>query len=187
MSAVQLKALCKEQGLKVSGKKTELQARLREHFLEVAGIQKEKDEFDSMSDDDLRQSLTARALDSSGDRATLLARLRSDIKYIRELESALPPDGEQGFKTISDLLEAAAAEAGGAMSDILAEIKAKPKDSKWIDVTISSLGMTPQKYTSGGAPSVTATVLKELAGNPLADPPKYGTVSAILTTRCDVQ
>ena len=33
MTAVQLKALCKEQGLKVSGKKDELKERLREHFL----------------------------------------------------------------------------------------------------------------------------------------------------------
>jgi hypothetical protein len=33
MSAVQLKALCKEQGIKVAGKKDELKERLREHFL----------------------------------------------------------------------------------------------------------------------------------------------------------
>jgi SAP domain len=33
MSATQLKALCKEQGLKVAGKKDELSERLRQHFL----------------------------------------------------------------------------------------------------------------------------------------------------------
>ena len=33
MTATQLKALCKEQGLKVSGKKDDLKERLREHFL----------------------------------------------------------------------------------------------------------------------------------------------------------
>ena len=35
--------------------------------------------------------------------------------------------------------------------------------------------MEPEKYTIGGAPSVTAAVLKKLAGDPLGDDPKYGT------------
>ena len=64
MTAVQLKALCKEQGLKVSGKKAELQDRLREHFLASTQKSVEKDEFDSMSDDDLKASLAARGLDT---------------------------------------------------------------------------------------------------------------------------
>ena len=47
MTAVQLKAICKEQGLKLSGKKEDLKERIREHFLSRA--EKEKvDEYDEM-------------------------------------------------------------------------------------------------------------------------------------------
>jgi hypothetical protein len=47
-----------------------------------------------------------------------------------------------------------------------------------MDVTIRSLGMAPEKYTVGGAPSVTSDVLRKLAGDPYEIPPNYGTVSA---------
>ena len=50
------------------------------------------------------------------------------------------------------------------------------KNSKFIDVTIESLGLEPVKYTAKGTPSVTADVLRQLAGEPFADPPKYGLV-----------
>lgn len=174
MTAVQLKALCKEQGLKVSGKKAELQDRLREHFLASTQKGVEKDEFDSMSDDDLKASLAARGLDSSGKRQDLLQRLRDDIMYIRELETAIPPDAANGYRTISEALEAAA-KNGGATGEILADVKAKTSmESKHVDVTITSLGMQPGKYTAGGAPSVTADVLRGLAGDPYEDPPRYG-------------
>lgn len=83
MTAVQLKALCKEHGLKISGKKAELQDRLREHFLTVPlSVDAEDDEFDSMSDEELRLSLTSRNLDTSGDRSELLGRLKDDIDYM---------------------------------------------------------------------------------------------------------
>lgn len=50
------------------------------------------------------------------------------------------------------------------------------KEPKFVDVTIPSLGMKPEKFTAGGAPSVTADVLRGLAGDPFEDPPKYGSV-----------
>ena len=175
MTAVQLKALCKEQGLKVSGKKAELKDRLREHFLANSVLQP-NDELDAMSDKELVQSLVARGLDSSGDRAQLLERLRDDIKFIHELENALPPDEAQGYRTIGEALEAAA-QSGGAMEGILSDLRAKSeKKSKYIDITITSLGMKPEKETANGAPSVTADVLQALAGNPFKNPPKYGSV-----------
>lgn len=175
MTAVQLKALCKEQGLKVSGKKDELKDRLREHFLANAAPQP-TDELDAMSDKELVQSLVARGLDSSGDRATMLERLREDIKFIHELENAIPPDMAQGYRTIGEALEAAARN-GGAMEGILSDLKAKAgKKSKYLDITIKSLGMTPEKSTQNGAPSVTADVLRSLAGDPFENPPKYGSV-----------
>ena len=179
MTAVQLKALCKEQGLKVSGRKAELQDRLREHFLTSTQEETEKDEFDEMSDEDLKISVAARGLDTSGNREELLQRLRDDITYIRELETAIPPDAANGYRTISEALEAAA-KNGGAAGEILADVKAKASiESKHVDVTITSLGMEPGKYTAGGAPSVTADVLRGLAGDPFEDPPRYGLVSAI--------
>eukprot|EP00980_Cylindrotheca_fusiformis_P015853 scaffold4637_cov128-Cylindrotheca_fusiformis.AAC.24 len=174
MTAAQLKALCKEHGLKVSGKKAGLQDRLREHFLSSSQAEAEKDEFALMSDEELRLSLAARDLETSGDRSALLARLREDIMYIRDLETAIPPDAANGYRTISEALEAAA-KNGGTVGEILAAVNEKiSAEPKTIDVTITSLGMQPEKYTMGGAPSVTADVLRGLAGDPFQDPPRYG-------------
>ena len=173
MTAVQLKALCKEHGLKVSGRKAELQDRLRQHFLSTRQLDvQEEDDFDKMSDEDLRNSLAVRDLDTSGSRDDLLERIRADTKFMAELSVAT-----SGYKSISEALQAAA-NNGGATSEILESIKAKSKEEpKFIDVTIRSLGMQPEQFTAGGAPSVTADVLRKLAGDPYENPPKYGSVS----------
>lgn len=181
MTAVQLKALCKEQGLKVSGKKAELQERLRDHFLAnpTGSPVNQDDEFDDMTDEELRASLIGRGLDSTGGRKVLLERLREDLQFVRELEVAVPANVASGYKTISEALEAAARN-GGAAQEVLAAMKEKSsKVSKHIDVTVTSLGMRPTKVTAGGAPSVTADVLRSLAGDPFNDPPQYGSVSTI--------
>lgn len=176
MTAVQLKALCKEYGLKVSGKKADLQDRLREHLLKPPEIESTMDEFDEMSDEELRQSLAVRGMDDSGERKELLQRMREDIQFINELENVVPADS-LGHATIIDALEAAASK-GGVTEEILMSIKEKAmEEPKHIDITIQSLGMQPIKHTAGGAPSVTADVLRELAGDPFEDPPRYGTVS----------
>ena len=175
LKAVQLKALCKECGLKVAGKKADLQERLRDHLLSSPVNEVEEDEFDQMSDDDLRQSLSARNLDGSGDRIEILKRLRDDIQYMHQLETAVAPDAS-GHMTIIEALEAAARE-GGVAEEILQSIKEKASAKpKFIDVTVRSLGMEAIKHTAGGAPSVTADVLRKLAGDPFEDPPRYGTV-----------
>jgi len=174
MTGVQLKALCKEYGLKVSGKKTILKERLTEHLLSNPINDTVDDEFDQMTDDELRQSLTARNLDKRGDRSELMKRLRDDIQYMHELETVVPPDAS-GHQTIIEALEAAACE-GGVTEDILANLKEKSlAKSKYVDVTVRSIGMTALKYTAGGAPSVTADVLRQLAGDPFEEPPNYGT------------
>ena len=182
MNVAQLKALCKDQGLKVSGKKAVLQERLREHFLKEAQPATTVDEFDDMSDEDLRTSLGARELDTSGDRQEMLDRLREDIEFTQQIASATTGDSATGYKTISEALAAAAeSHDGGTITEILADIKSKTEQvPKWVDVTIRSLGMQPEKYTAGGAPSVTADVLRKLAGDPFADPPKHGAVSMIV-------
>ena len=173
MTAVQLKALCKEYGLKVAGKKALLKERLSEHLLSDPINEVEDDEFDQMSDDELRQAVTARNLDEGGDRSELLKRLRDDIQYMHDLETAVAPNAS-GYRTIIEALEAAATE-GGVTEEILASLKEKSMEkSKFIDVTVRSIGMDAIKHTAGGAPSVTADVLRELAGDPFEDPPKYG-------------
>ena len=180
MTAVQLKELCKEQGLKRSGKKADLKDRLREHFLSSAHPEAEENEFESMSDEELRSSLTGRNLDTSGTRKELLERLKGDIEYMRDLETALPHDKVNGYRTITEALEAVARN-GGTTGEILADIKAKSmEEPKWVELTITSLGMKPGKRTAGGAPSVTADVLRKLAGDPYEDPPNYGSVRTIL-------
>ena len=182
MNVAQLKALCKDQGLKVSGKKAILQERLREHFLSEPEPKAVDDELDDMSDEDLRTSLGARELDTNGDRQEMLQRLRKDIEFTQQITSATTGDSATGYKTISEALAAAAeSQDGGAITDILAEIKAKAEQApKWVEVKIRSLGMQPEKYTAGGAPSVTADVLRKLAGDPFADPPKHGAVSRVV-------
>ena len=176
MTAVQLKALCKEYGLKVSGKKALLVERIREHLLAPPVVEPEGDDFDKMSDEELRQSLVARNLDDKGERTELLKRLRDDIQYMHELETAVAPDAS-GHMTIIEALEAAA-QGGGVAGEILQSIKDKSTaEPKFVDVTVRSLGMEAIKHTAGGAPSVTADVLRQLAGDPFEDPPRYGTVS----------
>ena len=80
------------------------------------------------------------------------------------------------YRTISELLEEAVVSGeNDALKTILAGIRAKNEEEpKYVDVTIKSLGMVPEKFTVGGAPSATADVLRKLAGDPFADPPKYG-------------
>jgi hypothetical protein len=70
-----------------------------------------------------------------------------------------------------------AAKDSSAINDILSEIKEKTEtEPKFLDVTIRSIGMTPEKFTSGGGPSATADVLRKLEGDPFEDEPKVGTV-----------
>lgn len=178
MTAVQLKALCKDYGLKVSGKKADLKERLRDHLLKPPVVEAPKDEFDEMSDEELIQSLAVReiSVDNVGDRAQMLQQLREDIQFMNELQEAVPPDSA-GHRTILEALQTAA-EQGGAAHDILASLKEKSlEEPKFVEIEIKGLGMEPIKYTAGGAPSVTADVLRQLAGDPFEDPPRYGLVS----------
>ena len=186
MKAAQLKVLCKERGLKISGKKAELQERLREHFLQTS-LEEESpepnmDEFDAMSDEDLADAVRARSLSPVGTRDELLGRIRDDIKHTNELLNSQTPQSRDGYVALSEALEEAARKEGGALSEYLDDFKLKSKEiPKYIEVKITSLGkLEPEIYTQGGAPSVTANVLKKLAGDPFADPPKYGSVSICL-------
>lgn len=179
MTAAQLKALCKEHGLKVSGKKAVLQDRLRGHFLLEANGGAPQDDYDSMSDDDLRDACKTRGLKETGKRKALLDRLREDACYTRELLAAVSPKDNDGYGIVSRALEGAA-KGNSAINDILAEVKQKSTaEPKFVEVTIKSLGMKPEKFTTGGAPSATADVIRKLAGDPFDDDPKFGTVRSV--------
>lgn len=169
MKAKDLKKLCKEYGLKQSGKKSELQNRLRQHFLEPP-----QDDYAAMSEDDLRDACIARGLSKTGKRKQLLNRLREDSDYTCQLLAASSPKDSDGYKKISEALERAAKSGGGVLREILAEMNEKAQaEPKYVDVTIQSIGMVPEKYTAGGAASVTADVLRKLAGDPSEE--IYGT------------
>ena len=190
MKATELKVLCKEYGLKVSGKKAELQQRLRGHFQmmnnppESSNVMSANvDDYDSMSVKDLRDACNARGVPSKGTKAALIKELRADDSMIREVTAEhmkTPSNGDDSivYRKMSELLEEAVSSGGNdALKTILADIKAKNEEEpKYVDVKITSLGMTPDKFTTSGAPSATADVLRNLAGDPFADPPKYGTV-----------
>jgi hypothetical protein len=182
MKATQLKILCKERGLKVAGKKAELQERLKEHFIASAQpaspVESQTDDLETMLDDDLRDALAVRSQSSAGTREELLKRLKKDIEYTSGLLTATSPDDRDGYIALSEALEFAAKNEGGAITEYLNELKQKSKEiPKHIALTVTSLGLEPEKFTAGGAPSVTADVLRKLAGDPFGDPPTYGTVS----------
>ena len=112
LTVAKLKELCKICGVKVSGKKAELQARVREALgpegaeglgaLEgqaatdgqaaAAGVTEEapfvdpvQDDYSRMSEDDLRDALRARSLRCEGGRGELLQSLREDDAYSYDL------------------------------------------------------------------------------------------------------
>jgi len=192
--------LCKEHQLKVSGNKADLIGRLEEYFDSIEPpqqleVQEEKEsimnklsptnlsppplssfeDYDSMSDDDIRDACTARGVPDTGSRKTLINRLREDSAFVLEILSASSPKDYDGYQNLAAQLEKESRK-DEVLADILREVKAKTEEeSKWVDVVVRSIGMEPIKFTAGGAPSVTADVLKKLAGDPYENPPKYGT------------
>ena len=190
MKAADLKVLCKEYGLKVSGKKLELQQRLRGHFQVMGNPETSTakvDDYDSMTVKDLRDVCATRSIPSAGKKkAALIKELREDDSFSREIiaehaKHENDADSSATYRKISELLdEAVQSGENEALKSILAEIKAKNEEEpKYVDVKITSLGMAPDKFTANGAPSATADVLRKLAGDPFADPPNYGKVSLL--------
>ena len=113
-----------------------------------------------------------------GTRQELLERLQGDIQFANRIVNEKDPASMDDCVAISEVLERAAKKDGGALAEYLEEVKIKTATpSKYVEVKVTSLGLEPETATAGGAPSVTAAVLKKLAGDPFADPPRYGTVS----------
>lgn len=192
LKAVQLKEHCKELGLKATGKKSELQDRIREHFQSVAAGQgnniaaNDDEKFESMSKQELKEIAISRSLSSSGTKEDLIARIEEDIEFTRELVRTQPSPSSgkhdnTDYVALSRVLEEAASR-DITLSGYLAELQEKANVvPKYVDVTIESIGLKPEKFTAGGMPCVTADVLRTLAGDPFADPPRYGTVSTAIS------
>jgi SAP domain len=175
---VELKELCKEMGLKTSGKKSELQDRLRE-FSQGSGVQPTNiaiadDDFDQMSKEALIETAIGRGLPTIGSKQDLINRLRVDIAGVMDISQPLESGREYDIARSKIL-------GSSTLASVRAESELKANTiSKYIDVTVKSLGMKPEKYTAGGMPCVTSDVLRTLAGDPFADPPQYGTVRSSL-------
>ena len=72
----------------------------------------------------LRDALVARSLDSKGKKSELVARLKEDNAFALELMSEAGGGGRDGYKTVEDALNAAR-EKGGETARILEEVKMK--------------------------------------------------------------
>lgn len=56
-----------------------------------------------------------------------------------------------------------------SLQDVTLEAPKKQRE-----ITIRSIGLTPQVFTPAGVPAVSGPVLRQLAGDPSADPPRWG-------------
>lgn len=162
-----------------TGRKAELQERLRNSFIREAKAHVDAtppvdDDYEAMKIEDLKHSLRSRGLSTNGNKESLIQRLRQDSETIRELMKATP---DEKLASLVNVLEAAARESVTLQDYLQEKQSASDRQSKFVDITIRSLGLEPEKFTAGGAPSVTSDVLRKLAGDPFADPPKYGSVS----------
>ncbi|CAM9558280.1 unnamed protein product [Pylaiella littoralis] len=146
-TAAMLKEKLKEMGLKVSGKKDELLARVRgEEKPDPTAMYK------AMSANDLRDLCATRNINKDGTKAQLLRKIVQDVVSQQDMSAILHSDSSGAQKAVAP----------------------NPKMTKYREFTVSSLGLEPKKFTASGAPAVSMDVLSELAGNPYEDPPKYG-------------
>eukprot|EP00523_Entomoneis_sp_CCMP467_P000343 CAMPEP_0168747238 /NCGR_PEP_ID=MMETSP0724-20121128/15558_1 /TAXON_ID=265536 /ORGANISM="Amphiprora sp., Strain CCMP467" /LENGTH=1095 /DNA_ID=CAMNT_0008795031 /DNA_START=259 /DNA_END=3546 /DNA_ORIENTATION=- len=190
MKATELKALCKEEGLKQGGKKDELKDRLMEHYKsrarttntsdkEVQDLAKLGKSLEELSDQELRDILATRTIRvrKNSSRKTLLDKCRKDIETTLALMgTASEEDAGDGYPALCAVLDEAARKGGDTVLAQYLKSKSEKKEPKHVTLRVSSIGdLKPTTFTTiSGAPSVTAAVLSELAGDPFADPPKYG-------------
>jgi SAP domain len=177
MKTDELKLRCKEFGLKVSGKKSVLQGRLKDHYVDLAtsaGKPVITVDYDKMDLADLQDVFKARNIIKEGTREELIAELRKDDEDMKELVY----DAKGGYEALCNVLYEVERKNGELAGLIEEQNRKAAKVPKNVELKIQSQGLIPETFSAGGAASVTAAVLQKLAGNPYADPPRYGTVSA---------
>ena len=94
----------------------------------------------------------------------------------RRLSKAEQEGNENNIAECADSLSKLAPKSSLITVENIEQHIAEGKDRalKSREIWIKGLGLSPKKFTKSGWPQVSADVLKELAGKPLADPPKYG-------------
>lgn len=150
-TAEMLKDKLKTMGLKTTGKKADLLARVRGEEAPEVGA-----EFKVMTAEDLKHACQARGLNGDGNKADLVKKLTDDTVMQLQLQNEYREAGKGKDDT-------AGTEAGST-----------PKLGKYRDLVIGTLGLIPMKFTKAGAPAVSIDVLKDLAGDPYDNPPRYG-------------
>ena len=174
LSQVELKNLCKLNGLRQSGNKAEVKERIR-NFLLVPP-DRISENVDDLTLEDVIDKCRVRGIPHDENNEEQMKKLlKDDDNFTHGLLAANTPNDNNMFETIRHALQSLA-ENNPELQMTLDKICAK-KDSipKYTDVIITSLGMKPEKFTAGGAPSVTSDVIKTLAGDPFQEKPKYGT------------
>eukprot|EP00667_Euglena_gracilis_P001869 EG_transcript_1869 len=84
----------------------------------------------------------------------------------------LPAAGKKA--EMADRLRAVDPTGRDLPADLLERVRRPRKAQRKRDVTITSLGLEPRAFAAKGTPAVDAAALRELAGKPNADPPKWG-------------
>ena len=156
MKAGELKELCKEVGIKRSGKKDELKDRLLEYFEKqrVEGSDEYK-EFEEMSIEDLRDALRGRSLHEGAKDATkedLLAMLRNDIEKVNALRH-VSDDSPDAYNAISKALETALlSDPDGPLGKYVQSKKTKDPPKKLELVSTSFVVVMHQRIAQGRRP-----------------------------------
>jgi len=130
--------------------------------------------YAGLDDAGLRAAAKARCLDvpRGAPRDLLLAALTDDDAYAASLAAFLDSAAAEAA------LGAAPAAPPPPLDDgELFEVP-RPAAKRTRKLLVRSVGLTPAKYTTSGAPSCTADVLRELAGRPTDEPPVYGAAHA---------
>lgn len=129
---------------------------------------------------DMKDECRKREIKVTGTRAALLKRLMEDdykTKTANMTEAELNQECEVKGISASGTRDEKVVhlQQDFAFQQTLQDITtAAPKKQR--EITIRSIGMTPQVFTPAGSPAVSAAVLRQLAGYPTADPPRWGTV-----------
>jgi DNA polymerase-1 len=108
-------------------------------------------EFKAMKLKDLQDACTARCLGSEGTKGELIKRLVDDTSFQLSLSNSEAHSSE----------------------DLQSQSVQQPL-GRFKDMAIVSLGLKPVKFTKSGLPAVSMDALRDLAGNPRDDPPRYG-------------
>lgn len=153
MQSAELKQLCKERGIKSSGKKGDLIESLQSFDKQVQDVM-------LLEYDDLLQRCIARGLDIDGFEQIDVARIFVSSEVAASKKNAKA-------KKLNDNLEIPLSQETTNTNIVPSEAPAVQGVKKYREITIKSIGIKPTDFTGTGQPQVSAAVLKKLAGKNL--------------------